>query len=340
MENESQIYVEEAFGVLTDDDVYLDCVLVKPAKLEDEGVRALRVWVPRYPLTKSSVITCARQEVEANGPDGAVAHLVFDLRGTGHSEGEAGETDFEMDIQGIRLWAEERFGKINVGFLGKPLGSEQVDVRPLRPGVVMETYHYRPQQAAEEVPAAEKPPVVYLATYGNFGNADDALCCALAEAGYEVFAMDPLRYLLHASALGRLKVSDLWRDLEALVTQIPGQPLLVGLPVSAGLALLWASGVEAAQGVLAIGRAQLAFKPIHIFANDNPHKFFLGRYVHKIAPRPVSLVIHEGRALGGDRDELEAIHQTCSAPRRLKQIQALTPAFLLEELAWLQSPNA
>ncbi|MDX1687769.1 MAG: hypothetical protein R3248_07280 [Candidatus Promineifilaceae bacterium] len=338
MVDDSQFYVEEAFGVLTDDDVYLDCVLVKPAKLEDEDVCALRVWVPRYPLTKSSVITCARREAAANGPAGTVAHLVFDLRGTGHSEGQAGDTNFEMDIQGIRLWAEERFGKINVSFMGKPLGSEQVDVRPIRPGVVMETYHYRPDPAAEE-PAGEKPPVIYLATYGNFGDADDNRCCDLAEAGYEVFAMDPLRYLLHASAHGRLKVSDLWRDLEALVEQMAGKPLLMGLPVSAGLALLWASGVEAAQGVVSIGRAQIAFKPTHIFANDNPHTFFLGRYVHRISPRPVSLVMQKGHPLGGDRDELSAIHQTCSEPRRLKQIEEITPGFLLEELAWLQAPG-
>lgn len=333
MEDNSQYYVEEAFGVLTDDDVYLDCVLVKPAGLDDDGVRALRVWVPRYPLTKSSVITCARREVEANGPDGAVAHLVFDLRGTGHSEGEAGDTNFEMDLQGIRLWARERFGDINVGFMGKPLGSEQVDVRPLRPGVVMETYHYRPEQEGEQ------PPVIYLATYGNFGEADDARCSALADAGYDVFAMDPLRYLLHASALGRLTVSDLWRDLGALVGQIPEKPLLVGLPVSAGLALLWASGVETVQGVSATGRAQVAFKPSHIFANDNPHSFFLARHVHKIAPRPVSLVMQEGRPLGGDRDELAAIHQTCTGPRRLKKTRAISPEFLLEELAWLQAPD-
>ena len=336
MENNSRFYAKEAFGVLTDDDVYLDCVLFKPEKLGDEEVRALRVWVPRYPLTKSSVITCARREVEANGPDGTVAHLVFDLRGTGHSEGQAGDTNFEMDLQGIRLWAEERFGDINVGFMGNPLGSEQVDVRPLRPGVVMETYHYRPEAA--EAPE-EKPPVVYLATYGNFDDGDDARCVALTEAGYEVFAMDPLRYLLHASALGRLKVNDLWRDLEALVEQIFGEPLLVGLPVSAGLALLWASGVEAVQGVSAIGRAQLAFRPSHVFDNDNPHKFFLGRYVHKIAPRPVSLVMQEGHPLGGDRDELAAIHQTCTGPRRLKTVQAISPEFLLGELTWLQAPE-
>ena len=334
MEDEPRFYTEEAFGVLTDDDVYLDCVLVKPEALEDDDVRALRVWVPRYPLTKSSVITCARREVEANGPDGTVAHLVFDLRGTGHSEGQAGETNFEMDMQGIRLWAEERFGKINVTFFGEPLGSEQVDVRPLRPGVVMETYRYRPQSDGE------KPPVVYLARYGNFGDVDDARCLALTQAGYEVFAMDPLRYLLHASALGRLNVKELWRDLASLVEQMPADPLLVGMPVSAGLALLWASGVEAARGVLAIGRAQVAFKPNHIFANVNPHTFFLGRYVHRIAPRPVSLVRQKGRALGGDRDELEAIHQTCGAPRRYKEIEEITPAFLLEELAWLEAPNA
>ena len=121
--------------------------------------------------------------------------------------------------------------------------------------------------------------------------------------------------------------------------QMPEEPLLVGLPVSAGLALLWASGVEAVQGVVAVGRAQLAFKPTHIFANDNPHTFFLGRYVHRISPRPVSLAMQKGHPLGGDRDELSAIHQTCSEPRHLKQIEAITSAFLLEELAWLQAPG-
>ena len=71
-------YVEEQFGILTDDDLYLDCVLVRPAEMEDENLRVLRVWVPKYPLTKSSLITCARQEVQAFGRQNKLAHLVFD----------------------------------------------------------------------------------------------------------------------------------------------------------------------------------------------------------------------------------------------------------------------
>ena len=115
---EEQAYVEETFGILTDDDVYLDCVLVRPRGTTDANIKALRAWIPRYPLTKSSVITCARQEVLGAGIGSPVAHLVFDLRGTGQSEGQRDDHNFEMDLEGVRLWAAERFGDVNFGFLG------------------------------------------------------------------------------------------------------------------------------------------------------------------------------------------------------------------------------
>ncbi len=329
-------YVEEVFGILTDDDLYLDCVLFKPANADDASLKALRIWVPRYPLTKASVITCARQEVDALGSNGRVAHLAFDLRSTGESEGLAGDFDFDADLSAIALWARERFGDINVGFLGRPQGEEQVDVRPIRPGVVMETYHYHPVNGAG---AAAGTPLIYLATYGNFSAADETTCKALSAAGYDVLAMDPLRYLLHACAQGRVTIPELWQDLQALCSRLPSPPLLLGKPVSAGLALLWASGVEEVLGVLAIGQTQSAFRPHHIFANDNPHTFFLARYVHKIAPRPVAYVHESGHPLGGSRDELSALYETSTGPRRLEHVERASNELLLELLEWLQNPT-
>jgi hypothetical protein len=326
----SETYEKEVFGILTDDDLYLDCILFKPADVEDGQLQRLRVWVPRYPLTKASVVTCARQEVSALGSTGRVGHLVFDLRGTGDSEGQAGDLNFEADMKAIRQWASERFGQIKVGFMGTPHGREQVDVRPLRPGVVMETYHY-PSSAV-----SQKRPLVYLATYGNFSGRDEKTCLALAKAGYPVTALDPLRYLLHAAAQERIEVPRLWQDLETFCAQLPQAPLLLGRPVAAGLALIWASGVEAVSGVLAIGRAQMAFKPRHIFANDNPHTFFLSRYVHKIAPRPVAFVLETERPLGGDREEISALLQTCDEPRRVEEVERTTLDLILELMEWLQ----
>jgi hypothetical protein len=320
-------YVEEAFGILTDDDLYLDCILVKPAVTPDTALQALRVWVPRYPLTKGSVLTCARQEVQAAGQEGRTAHLVFDLRGTGESEGQPGDRRFDLDLEAIRLWAGERFGAIGLAFLGRPYGQEQVDVRPIRPGVVMETYHYPASQA--------RPPVFYLATYGHFAESDEALCLALAEAGHEVFAIDPLRYLLHASAAEPLSVATLWADATAFVADLPGAPLVVGQPVAAGLGLLWTAGVDDIAGVVAIGHAQVAFKPAHIFANSNPHTFFLGRYVDRIAPRGAAFVKLTGHRLGGDDEEMAALYHTCAEPRRAVQTKALTPTLLLDLLNWL-----
>lgn len=326
-------YVEESFGILTDDDLLLDCILFKPAQTGDLSLKALRAWVPRYPLTKASVITCARQEVDALGANSQVGHLVFDLRGTGESEGTAGDHDFDADLRAISLWARERFGDISVGFLGRAHGAEQVDVRPIRPGVVMEIYHFRPPADGQQVP------LIYLATYGNFSVSDEATCRALAQAGYDVLAMDPLRYLLHAAAQGRITVRELWQDLETLCEQLPQAPLVLGQPVSAGLALFWASGVEETRGVLSLGQAQRAFRPTHIFANDNPHTFFLGRYVHKIAPRPVALVRQTAHPLGGNRDELSALYQTSGNPRRLEEVERVTDELLLQFLSWLEEPT-
>jgi len=34
-------YIEENFGILTDDDLYLDAILIKPANLTDETLRVL-----------------------------------------------------------------------------------------------------------------------------------------------------------------------------------------------------------------------------------------------------------------------------------------------------------
>jgi hypothetical protein len=354
---DTTLYTEESFGILTDDDVYLDCVLVKPPDLEDDALQMLRVWVPKYPLTKASLITCARQEIIGYGRAARVAHLVFDLRGTGESEGSPGDRAFHLDLQGIRAWALERFGAINFGFLGLPLDRGQVQPIPVRPGVVFEASIYRPavangseeavnvgQEAVnvgqEAVNAGrESPPIIYLATYGNFGRRDDALCVALAQAGYTVYGVDPLRYLLHAGAGRRLSPLDLWQDGQALCQATGARPILLGQPIAAGLALFWAAGIKESSGVLAIGQTAGALQGAHIFGGGNAFNFFLGRHVYRIAPRPVLLVRQEDHALGGSQDEHGALFETCAEPKRQQCVTALTPELLLEMLAWLQNPS-
>lgn len=328
-------YVEESFGILTDDDLYLDCILVKPANMDDEDLSILRVWVPRYPLTKTSVITCARQEVKSYGPDGTIAHLVFDLRGTGDSEGVPGDQDFHKDLHAIADWADERFGQINFGFLGFPLSEEStVNVWPLRAGAVMESYYY-PASGTTLAP----PSLLYLSTYGNFSRTDDALCKALAGAGYEVYGLEPLRYLLHASVNDRLTPDDLHKDLQMLVQMLPSKPYVIGQPLAAGLAIIWASGVSSVQGLISIGRAQAGLSLSHIFQNSNPYTYLLHRRIPRIAPRPVVMVLQEGHPLGGSEKKLDALYQSSKAPHRLERTDEISPDFLLQQLDWMQEQN-
>lgn len=327
----SHSYTEESFGILTDDDLYLDCILIKPLETSDENLRAIRVWVPKYPLTKTSVITCARQEVKSYGANGKIAHLVFDLRSTGDSDGVQGDTGFNKDLHAIKAWAAERFGKINFGFLGTPtLENGRVNLWPLRVGAVLESYYYPPSSSLLNPPC-----ILYLSTYSNFSNGDDAACRSLAKVGYHVFGVDPLRYLLHASASHRLKPDDLWEDLKILCQMLPSNPIIMAQPLAAGLALMWASRVGNVRGVVAIGRAQAGLSPKHIFHNSNPYTYLVDRYVADISPRPLALVMHTKSALGGDEDEMNGLFHSSKAPHRLERTDKLSLNLLLDLLSWV-----
>jgi hypothetical protein len=326
------LYAEEIFGILTDDDLYLDCVMVKSLNLTDEETRAIRVWVPRFPYTKMTTITCARQEVASYGREGKIAHLVFDLRGTGESEGLPGDRNFDLDLHAIRAWAEERFGKIPVTFLGAALDQATVRLLPIREGVVMESYNYAPDGDADG-----RSPILYLSSYGNFDRIDNARCVTLARAGHPVRAIDPLRYLLHASARQRLTPTDLWRDFRALCQSLPAAPIVVGLPMSSGLGLFCASGVEEIKGVIAIGQAQIGFNATHIFDKSGRYNFFLSRHVYEIAPRPVVLVNYARHPVGDAGDERDVLYELCGEPKRMADSREMSPAFLLEQINWIES---
>lgn len=327
-------YVEENFGILTDDDLYLDAVLVKPANLTDEKLRVLRVWVPKYPLTKSSVITCARQEVRSYGADGRIAHLVFDLRGTGDSDGNLSMMNFKLDLQAVAAWAEERFGpKVNFGFLGTPtLKAGRVNIWPLRAGAVMESYYF---------PASGKaviaPSVVYLSSYGHFGRTDERICYQLSQAGYSVYGLDPLRYLLHASVKEPLSPEMLNDDFNLLLQMLPSEPIIVGNPLAAGLAMLWGIGVPRIKGVIAIGKGQSGLEPPHIFNNANPYTFMLSRKIADIAPRPLSLIRLEGSPLGGDEATIQTLYKSSQEPHRYETAVSITPELLIEHLKWVEA---
>lgn len=328
-------FIEENFGILTDDDVYLDSILIKPANLTDDELKVLRVWVPKYPLDKQSLLTCARQEVQSYGVDSKIAHLVFDLRGTGDSDGISGDYNFQLDMRAVADWAHERFGRINFGFLGHPnLEKGVVHMWPLRAGVSMESYYFRGATADLHPPC-----ILYFSVYGNFSREDDQICYQLAQQGYDVYGVDPLRYLLHASAIERLTREHIHQDIRMLVQMLPNEPYLVAQPLASGLALLAAAGVNKILGVIAIGRAQSGLSPTHIFQNRNPHNFSLPQMLPHIAPRPLTLVINNHHAMGGQDGELAKLFKYSKEPHRLETTDGVNIEHLLEILAWQAAQN-
>ncbi len=328
-------YIEETFGILTDDDLYLDCVLIKPANASDKDLKVLRAWVPKYPLTKTSVISCARQEVTSYGADGKIAHLVFDLRGSGESDGILGDQNFALDLGAIASWADERFGSIDFGFLGYPTMAEfaKVNLWPLRAGAVMETYLYK--AAGTEV---IHDSIIYMSTYGNFSQKDERICIALADAGYDVYGMDPLRYLLHANKNQKLTPEILSSDLKELIEMLPGRPIIVGQPLAAGLALTWAIDVEAVPGVIAIGDCQAGLSLNHVFDHSNPLTLQINRRVGTLAPRPAAFVVPSGsRRRNQIEKELQVLYDCTKSPRKIEFAEEVTAELLLQLLDWVKT---
>jgi len=285
---------------------------------------------PNQSASSSNPIPCARREVQANGSDGTIAHLVFDLRGTGDSDGSAEDQQYNIDLASIQGWATERFPKANFGFLGTPdLLHGQVSLLPLRPGVVLESYQF-------EGSTHNMPAVLYMSTYGNFDKLDEARCTALAKAGYEVYGFDPLRYLLHASAAELITPDNLFLDFE-VVCQIIGRDVyLIAQPISAGLALLVTGMVEQIKGVTAIGRANLAFRPKHIFDHNPSVSFALEGFVPQISPRPLALIWQDGHPLGGDKAEFKNLYQAAAEPRKAERTKEISPKLLNNLLLWQQ----
>lgn len=322
---------EEHFGILTDDDLYLDCILIRPAGISDDDLKSLRVWVPHFPLTKTSTIICARHEVQNLSTRSKTAHLVFDLRGTGLSDGAGGNIDFKMDLQAIRLWAEERFGEeIKLTFLGLPISRYgRVNLLPLRSGVVMESTYYPPSEVTAN------PPLIYLSTFGTFDRVDDVRCGALAHLGYEVYGLDPFRYLLHASAGRPVTPADLLADLRIMLDIIGASPILIGQPLGAGLALFWTTLIPEIKGVIAIGQMQAAFKAAHIFGRQAGKRFDLEKAAARITPRPITFVWQEGHPLTGTKKELAALYKNAGEPKKVARTSEISPQFLKKEVDWI-----
>jgi len=319
---------EEHFGILTDDQLALEATLIRPAGLADEEVRAVQAWVPKYPLTRSSVLTAARAEVAAIGASSKLVNLAFDLRGSGESDGIPSDEGFEIDIHSAQEWARERFGP-DVAFraLGFPdLGqADRLVALPLRPGVLAEFYRYDTDDVSQGR-------VLYLSQYMDFSRADDALCRAMADADYTVYGGDMMRYLLPAAPL---TLESLWEDGQMLGMQIGRPYYLIARAFAAGPALAMAAGVRAVSGVIVTGPAQEGLEPPHLFSRDDVARLNLVDLVQQISPRPTVFLWNRGEAGRVPPDGLKSVHEQAGKPSLWGPVPQLDASILLNALKWL-----
>ena len=159
----------------------------------------------------------------------------------------------------------------------------------------------------------------------------------MSQAGYSVYGLDPLRYLLQASINEPLSPEMLIEDFNILMHMLPNEPYVIGNPLASGLAIFWAANVSKIKGVLAIGRAQAGLQPKHIFNNANPYTFMISRKVSDIAPRPLSIVRLEKHPMGGKDETLSALYKSSKEPHRYETAVSITPELLIEQVKWLQA---
>ena len=319
---------EEQFGILTDDGLALEATLVRPVGLVDGEVKVVQVWVPKYPLTRGSVLPAARREIIALGKEHRMVNLAFDLRGSGDSGGIPNDEGFQIDLNSAHEWARERFGQeITFRRLGFPDmgGANGLLTLPLRRGVLAELYRYDP-------PGPRKATVVYFSQYGNFGPEDDELCRSIASGGFTVYGGDAMRYLFLAAPV---TLDSLALDANEVVERL-GQPFyLVGRAFSAGLALMMAIQAPSISGVVVTGPAQEGLMAPHLFDLSNPANFMLARHVRKLPPRPAVFLWNRTEAGSISPERLKSIHDLAGKGCLWGVVAQIDGRVLINALEWL-----
>ena len=320
---------EETFGILTDDQLALEATLVRPAGLEDEAVRGVQLWVPKYPLTRSSVLPAARVSTMVAGEDRGIVNLTYDPRGAGESDGVPSKDGFEIDVRSIHEWAMERFGAdVDLQVFGfADLGeADRLITMPLREGVFLELYRYSPR-------GEERGSVLYFSRYTHFGRDDDLFCRAMADEGYLVYGGDLMRYLLLAGP--ELAVETLLDDLGMMVHHM-GRPLVVvGRAFSAGPALLLAAANKAVDGVIVTGPAQEGLNLAYLFSRERSSQLVLLRHAKEYSPRPGVFLWNLAASGEIDARGLKAFHDAMEGPRLWAVVPRVDRALLLNALGWL-----
>jgi hypothetical protein len=320
---------EETFGILTDDNLALEATLVRPAGLEDEAVQQVQVWVPKYPLTRSSLLPAARTSTMAAEGDRGIVNLTYDPRGAGESDGIPSKDGFEIDLHSIEEWAHERFGvHVELSVFGfADLGeADRLITMPLREGVFLELYRYNPG-------GEERGTVLYFSRYTHFGRDDDDLCRAIADEGYLVYGGDLMRYLLMAGP--EVRVETLLDDLGVMVYYM-GRPLLVvARAFAAGPALLLAAANKAIDGVIVTGPAQEGLSLGHLFSREKPSQLVLLRHARDYTPRPGVFLWNVAAAGKLDPQGLKAFHDAMEGPRLWGVVPRVDQTLLLNALRWL-----
>ncbi len=325
---DSATIAEEQFGILTDDQLALEATLIRPAGLLDADVRVVQVWVPKYPFSRSSLLTAARVQTAALGAKSGTVNLAFDLRGSGESDGMPSDEGFQIDVRSVRAWARERFGP---GAIFRALGfpdlgqADRLVPLPVRPGVLAELYRYNPD-------AVSQGRVLYLSQYADFSRADDALCRSLADLNFTVHGADLMRYLLPASPV---TLEAFWSDGQMLAMQIGRPFFVVARAFAAGPALALAAGVPSIAGVIVTGPAQAGLEPSHLFSEGDRVRLQLADLVAQISPRPMVFLWNRAEAGGVSSDGLKGVYERAGKPSLWGVVPQLDASMLANALNWL-----
>jgi len=292
------------------------------------------VWVPKYPLTRSSVLPAARRSAMAVDENPWTVQVVFDLRGSGESDGTPSKEGFEIDLHSVSEWAHERFGlRAKVQFFGFPDmgGADRLITMPLRPGVMIELYRYNPRVKPS------KGSVLYFSQYFDFTRDDDVICRSLADKGFIVYGCDLMRYLLLA---GPLTMTEFMDDTRVLASQLESPLFLVARAFAAGPALAMAAGVASVRGVLVTGPAQQGLSSAQHFVQDNPAHLLLSLLIREMASRPAIFLWNVTESGKLDPNSLKIIHDAKADPKLWAVVKQVDGPVLLNALGWLINKSA
>ncbi len=265
----------ESFSCVSKDSTELSGTIYRNNSLNDKNVKIVRVWSQVYPETRKRVSQFALYDIKTVGDESPVIHVTFDFRGTGKSSGIKSESRIVEDLNTIKQYFLNRYGKnIDYKVLGHHAKRLCTEIKRIGfKDVVLYVNLYKTPKFSPK-----KSLIVFFGPLGEWTDNCDTLAFNLSQLGFPVIGINTSQFLISFKKTTVLSPENIAGKINGIISKsnlsggITNKIIYMGEEFGANLIL--AAGILDPQMIKTI-----MINPLHI--NISEQKYFTGLLQNK-----------------------------------------------------------